>query len=184
MTALRAVSIDLALRKTGLSWTHNHRGEPGVGTDTVICETTTGHPRIQKILTSVAAAVGCRPHIVAIESMYAGAGKGGTPLRLAEVHGVVTHWLFSRGIRYVYVEPQQIKIYATGNGNADKTDVQAAVTAEYGHLAHVADEHQADSLALLGLTAHAYGAPLTTVLNPKRTRAVTSITWPALGELS
>ncbi|MCX5066943.1 crossover junction endodeoxyribonuclease RuvC [Micromonospora lupini] len=182
MTELRMVAIDLALRNTGISATHDHHGTAKVVTSTTVCETVTGHPRIHRVLTSIAAAVACRPHLVAIESVYAGAGKGGTALRLAELHGVVTHWLYSKDIRYVYVEPQQIKIYATGNGNADKTAVQSAVIGEYGHLVHVADEHQADSLALLGLTAHAYGVPLTTVLNPKRIRAVEAIRWPVIGE--
>lgn len=180
MTELRAVTIDLALRATGLAWTHDHHGRAGVGTSTTWCDSLTGHHRIHRILGSVAAAVRCEPHIVAIEAMFAGAGKGGTPLRLAELHGVITHWLFTKGIPYVYVEPQQIKIYATSNGNATKADVQAAVTAEYGRLTHVGSEHEADALALLGLTAHAYGTPLTTVLNPKRTRAVESVRWPSL----
>ncbi|MFE7874451.1 crossover junction endodeoxyribonuclease RuvC [Micromonospora humida] len=175
------MSIDLALRATGLGWTHNHRGELGVGVNTIWTDRLTGHDRIHHVLASIAAAVKCGPDLVAIESLFAGKGKGGTPLRLAELHGVATHWLWTKGVRYQYVEPQQIKIYAAGNGNATKRDVQAAVTAEYGHLTHVGSEHEADALALLGLAAHGYGVPLTTVLNPKRTRAVGAVQWPALG---
>ncbi|MDG4791894.1 crossover junction endodeoxyribonuclease RuvC [Micromonospora sp. WMMD1102] len=177
---LRAVAIDLALRATGLSWTCDHHAKPKPGTRTVWADRLAGHQRIHHILTDVAAAIACRPHIVAIEAMYAGTGKGGTPLRLAELHGVVTHFLWTKKVPYVYVEPQQIKIYVTGNGNADKTQVTEAVIAEYGHLAHVGTEHEADSFGLLALAAHAYDAPLTTVLNPKRTRAITSVRWPDL----
>lgn len=180
MAGLRVTAIDLALRATGISWTHDHHGQAQPGTRTVWTDRLTGHERIHHILRDIAGAVACKPHVVAIEAMFMGAGKGGTPIALARVHGVLTHWLWTKQIPYVYVEPQQIKIYAAGNGNATKEAVQAAVTAEYGRLVHVADEHQADSFALLGLTAHAYGEPLTTVLNPNRLRAVTAIKWPDL----
>lgn len=180
MTALRLVAIDLSLRATGLSWTCDHHREARPGCRTVWTDRMTGHPRVHHILSDIAAAVACGPHMVGIESVYAGTGKGGTALRLAELHGVLTHWLWTKRIPYVYVEPQQIKIYATGNGGADKTAVTEAVIAEYGHLMHVGSEHEADATALLGLMAHAYGSPLTTVLNPKRTRAVGAVTWPAV----
>lgn len=180
MTALRLVAIDLALRATGISWTCDHHREQKPGTRTVWADRLTGHQRTHHILTDIAAAVTCKPHLVAIESVYASSGKGGTPLRLAELHGVVTHWLWTRKVPYVYVEPQQIKIYATGNGNATKTDVTAAVIADYGHLMHVGGEHEADATALLGLASHAYGTPLTSVTAQRRTRAVGSVQWPDL----
>lgn len=177
---LRVVALDLSLQATGIAHTHDHHGEPAIGCRTIHATTMTGHPRIHHILADVAAAVRCNPHLVLIESVFAGTGKGGTPLRLAELHGVVTHWLWNRGCPYVYVEPQQIKIWATGSGNATKTAVREAVTADYGHLAHIGDDNMSDSLALLALGLHAYGEPLATVLNPRKLRAVDAVKWPSL----
>lgn len=174
--ALRIVALDLALTATGIAATHLHTGVQRLNARTVYAGARSGHDRIQHHLLDVAAAVKHRPHLVAIESTYMGVAKGDVPLRLAELHGVIRHWLWSRQIPYVLVETQQLKIYATGKGGGiEKKAVIEAVIAEYGRRLHVGTEHEADALALLALVLDAYGEPLTQVLNPLRRRAVDTL---------
>jgi crossover junction endodeoxyribonuclease RuvC len=186
VTALRIVALDLSLAATGLAHTHTHRGEPVLAARTVHTartkhgSTDMDHERVHKVLVDVAAAAKCRPDLVAIEWLPQFDGKGDTSLRLAELHGVVKHWLYAQRIPYVNVRPPDLKIWATGNGNATKTAVKQAVIAEYGGLVHIGDDNQADAVALLTLALAAYGEPLTRVVNPKRTRALKGVQWPTL----
>lgn len=179
---LRCVAFDLSLAATGVAWTHEHNGEPGVGCRTVHTSRTMpgmDHPRIHNVLADVAAAVRCHPHLAVIEWLPQYTGKGDASLRLAELHGVVKHWLWTRGVPYVDVKPVHLQMYATGKGRATKVAVREAVTATYGQLCHVGDDNQADALALLAMAADAYGVPLAAVPADHR-RALTSIKWPDL----
>lgn len=181
--ALRIVALDLALTATGIAATHLHTGVQRLNARTVYAGARGGHDRIQHHLLDVAAAVKHRPHLVVIEGLPLYAGKGDVTIRLAELHGVVKHWLWNKGIAYVDIEPASAKIYATGNGNATKYDVLSAVIAEYGRTLHVGTDHEADALAMLSLALHNYGEPLSEVLNPRRTRALQGVQWPRLGEV-
>lgn len=182
----RFISLDLSLAATGAAGTHDHHGRPGVWCRTIHTartkhgQTDIDHDRVHVILSEVAAMVRCEPALVLIEWLPAYDGKGDTSLRLAELHGVLKHWLWSKGVRYIDVRPPDLKIWATGNGNATKTAVKAAVIAAYGSLCHVADDNAADALALLGLGRAAYGAPLARVVNPRQTRAIKAVKWPDL----
>lgn len=185
MTDLRVVALDLSLEATGLVATHNHRGEPGLLARTVHTSRTAhgehdmDHDRVNVVLTDVAAAVKCRPHLVTIEWLPLYEGKGDASLRLAELHGVIKHWLWSKRIRYGDVKPTYLQMYATGKGRASKTVVRQAIIATYGRLVHIGDHNQADAMALAALTLDAYGQPLAPVPQTHR-RAVTAVTWPQI----
>ena len=185
MTPLRIVALDLSLAATGIAATHNHNGEPGLIARTVHTSRTVPQgidvPRILQVLTDVAAAIRCRPHLVVIEWLPAFDGKGDTSLRLAELHGAVKVWLATRPtpVRWVDVKPTYLQMYATGKGRATKTDVRAAVTATYGRLVHIDDDDQADAVALLALALDAYSQPLASVPATHR-RAVSAVKWPDL----
>jgi crossover junction endodeoxyribonuclease RuvC len=186
VTALRLIALDLSLAATGLAHTHSHRGEPVLAARTVHTARTKhgttdiDHARINTVLVDVAAACKSRPQLVAIEWLPSYDGKGDTSLRLAELHGVVKHWLYVQGIPYVDVKPPQIKMWLTGTGNADKTAVKAAAIAEYGGLVHIDDHNQADAVGLLTLALAAYGHGLTRVVNPRRTKTIGQVEWPTL----
>ena len=181
MTALRLVALDLSLRSTGIAWNVDHRSTPKTGTRTVWAETLTEDRRVREIIQWVAAACLMKPHLVLIESIYIGAGMGGTPLRLAELHGVVKYFLRAKGLPFKYISPEHIKMYATGSGAADKKAVMEAVIATYGRAVHIGDNNAADAYALMALGLHAYGVPLVDVANPKRFRAIDAAApWPRL----
>lgn len=185
-TALRFVALDLSLSATGVAWTHNHYGEPRIGCRTVHTARTRhgvtdiDHQRLHTILTDISAAVLCKPHLVVIEWLPSFDGKGDTSLRLAELHGVVKHWLYSKKLRYLDVRPPELKIWATGNGNANKTAVKESVIATYGGLCHIGDDNAADALALLSMACRVYRRPLAPVTNQKQIRGLVGVQWPDL----
>lgn len=186
MTELRLVSLDLSLAATGIAATHDHHGRAGLLARTVHTARTAhgatdmDHTRVNAVLADVAAAVRCRPHLVVIEWLPQFDGKGATTLRLAELHGVVKHWLHVKGVRYVDVHPPEVKIWATGKGNANKTAVVERITADYGRLVHIADDNVADAVALLSLGLAAYGHQLVPVHGPHQRRALGNVRWPDL----
>jgi crossover junction endodeoxyribonuclease RuvC len=197
--ALRIVALDLSLTATGVAATHDHHGRPAIRCSTVHTartrhgQTDMDHQRVDQVLADVAVTCGwvggqftaARPHLVVVEWLPLYGAKGDATLRLAELHGVVKHWLHSKRIPYRDVRPVQLKIWATGSGSTrgddavSKVGVREAVTATYGGVCHVADSDQADALALLSLACAAYGQPLAPVGSQNR-RALSSVAWPAL----
>ncbi|MFI7072083.1 crossover junction endodeoxyribonuclease RuvC [Micromonospora sediminicola] len=186
MTELRMVALDLSLAGTGIAATHDHHGRAGLLTRTVLTARTAhgttdmDHTRVNRVLGDIAAAIACRPHLVVVEWLPLFDGKGATTLRLAELHGVVKHFLWSRKVRYVDVHPPEVKTWATGKGNANKTQVLEAVTATYGRLVHVDGHDQADAVALLTMALAAYGRQLVPLSGRHHHRALGNVRWPDL----
>lgn len=188
---LRVVALDLSLTATGIAVTHDQVGEPRLSCRTVTprrrpTDTIIDHQRLHETFQAVAGALASRPDIVVVEFLPHVKGTGGVALRLAELHGALKHFMWAKGHRYVDVEPQHLKTYATGNGNAKKELVREHVTARYGSLLHVGTFDEADAVAALALALDAYGQPLTDrdgreiPLPPANRKAVGKVTWPEL----
>jgi crossover junction endodeoxyribonuclease RuvC len=189
VSGLRVVSLDLSLNATGLATTHDQIGEPRLACRTITprrypTETTIDHRRLHETFQAIAAALKCGPDLVVIEFLPQ-LSHGGSSLRLAELHGAIKHFLFAKGHRYVDVSPQHLKQYATGKGNASKTQVREHVTGRYGGLMHIGTEDEADATALLMAALDAYGSPLpdgrplpdVPQINRK---AISAMKWPEL----
>lgn len=185
---LRAVALDLSLTATGIAVTHDQVGEPRLACRTISprrrpTANIIDHARLHETFQAVAAALACKPDLVVVEFLPAVTGTGGAPLRLAELHGALKHWMWSKGHRYVDVAPQHVKTYATGQGNAKKELVRAEVTARYGDLLHIGTNDEADAVGLLTLALDAYGQPLAGREVPAGNRAaVGKVDWPKLDE--
>jgi crossover junction endodeoxyribonuclease RuvC len=182
---LRAIGLDLSLTGTGIAVTHDQLGEPRLSCRTVSprkrkSPNRIDHERLHETFAAIAAAVQCKPDLIVIEEPLHVDGKGDTSIRLAELHGPIKHWIWSRGIPYVDVHLTKVKTYATGNGNADKPTVFAAAIARYGRLLHIGSYDEADSLTLLAMALDHYGQPLVPVTATSYTRAFVDITWPKL----
>jgi crossover junction endodeoxyribonuclease RuvC len=185
MRPLRVVALDLSLRATGLAVTHDQLGEPRLSCRTITPPKSPNpanvidHPRLHQTFSAIAAAVACKPDLVVVEWLPQFAEHGDATLRLAELHGALKHWLWSKGHRYVDVKPTHLQMYATGKGRATKVQVREAVTARYGRLLHIGSQDEADAVTLLALALDAYGQSLAPV-TPMQGRAVSAVTWPEL----
>lgn len=190
--SLRIVGLDLSLTATGIAVTHDQLGTPWPACRTVSPRKRPSvniidHQRLHETFQAVAASMACNPDLVVIEFLPHVQGTGGVPLRLAELHGALKHWLFAHGHRYVDVEPQHLKTWATGNGNAKKELVRADITARYGGRLHIGSTDEADSVAAMTLGLAAYGQPLmdrdgSEISVPVKNRAaIGRVRWPELG---
>jgi crossover junction endodeoxyribonuclease RuvC len=75
------------------------------------------------------------------------------------------------------VPPSSLKVYATGNGNADKDAVLAAVVLRYQGLVTVVNNDIADALIIAAIGARQIGAPLEASLPATHLRAMGGVTW-------
>ncbi|WP_045746415.1 crossover junction endodeoxyribonuclease RuvC [Actinoplanes rectilineatus] len=187
MRPLRVVGLDLSLTGTGIAATHTGEGTPRLWCSTVTPRrrptlTRIDHERLHEAVSVVMGAARCRPDLVAIEEPLV-TGTGNVPLRLAELHGAVKHWLWSRSIPYVDVHPSKVKTYATGNGGAKKDVVLASMIATYGtvgeHGVHIGSDDEADALSLLAMTLDQYGQALVDRPESHR-RALSGVRWPLI----
>jgi crossover junction endodeoxyribonuclease RuvC len=184
---LRALGLDLSLASTGLARTHSSDGEPRLSTDTITTSRTPGHrngidhPRLHKIFGPISLAAQAGLDVVGVEWLPQYEGHGDASLRLAELHGLVRHWLWSRGVVCVDIMPTHLQMYATGKGRATKRAVREAVQARYGKPCNVliGSEDAADALTVLAMTLDAYGQPLADV-PMHHSKAIAATTWPQL----
>lgn len=79
---------------------------------------------------------------------------------------------------FAEVTPQGVKMYATGKGNASKSEVLAAVIKRYPQ-ADVANDNEADALVLAAIGARLAGAPVEDSLPATHLRAMEKVRWAA-----
>lgn len=116
-----------------------------------------------------------RPALAVIEG-YAPGSKGvQSTLRLAELGGIIRLRLFEMGVAIKVVVPQQLKRFATGNGNAGKDEMVGAARA-LGARPRNHDEADAFLLQRLGLVAYGIEEPH----RPEAKEIVARTRWPTL----
>lgn len=191
---LRILAVDMGIANAGIAVTHDQVGNPRLACRTITprkrpSATLMDHWRAKETIDAVMAAASCRPDLVLIESPILADGTGDMPVRLAEIHGAVKHWVFAKGFPYVDVHLTRVKQYATGKGNAKKPDVLAAVIARYGQLLHIGSRDEADAVSMLFQSLDKYGSQ---VVNPcgelvdvpqvpeLNRRALAGTSWPDL----
>jgi crossover junction endodeoxyribonuclease RuvC len=95
-----------------------------------------------------------KPDLVAIEKLFF--YKMGNTIAVAQARGVILLAIAQHNCPIVEFTPAQIKLSLTGYGNAEKADVQAAVTRELNLSAIPKPDDAADGLAI-ALTAWFHG---------------------------
>lgn len=108
--------------------------------------------------------------------------NAGAVLERAWLFGLLVDQLLLRG-PVVEVRTKTRAKYATGNGNADKREVLAAVRATFPDV-RVLDDNVADALALAGMGARWLGAPIDGALSKKQLAAMVAVRWPIKEEQS
>jgi crossover junction endodeoxyribonuclease RuvC len=100
-----------------------------------------------------------------------------TAMDLAELRGVINHGIYSARLAKVDVHPSTLKVYATGNGRANKAAMKAAALGRLGTHTHVANDDEADALWLAAIALDHYGRPLCG-MPAKHRAAVGKPPWP------
>lgn len=175
---MNVLGVDQSLTMTGLA----RLDESGIVTDRIGTIPTTGglldtRQRVRYIVgrTLKFAPAEC---LVVIEAPYVpqGSKAAGSVTERAWLFGFLVDQLASRG-HIVQVRTKTRAMYATGNGNAEKREVLAAMRAKFPTVV-IRDDNEADALALLCMGARFLRTPIDGVASKKQEQAMTSTVWP------
>ena len=94
-----------------------------------------------------------QPDLVAYEGYALGfRGKSNTIFDLGELGGIVKLLILERGIDILLIPPNNLKLFATGKGNADKAQVALALEKQLGVKFSTSDQYDAAGLLVMGET--------------------------------
>lgn len=149
-----AIGLDLSLTSTGVA----------VGDETFIvsAKDIEGTERLLQIRTQLERLfndhkVDAAKAIVAIEG-YSFASRNSRAHALGELGGVVRLWLHEQGITHIIIAPTARAKFATGRGNASKSEVVSAISARTGLLwAGKGAEDRCDAWILQEMVLAHYG---------------------------
>lgn len=134
-----------------------------------------------------------QPDLVVIEDL-AGHYPGNSARIIPMLHGVIRDRLQIAMVPYVKLNPRTVKIFATGNGSADKDEMALAARRRLGRTYGTDDECDADWCRVAGRLAYGlgehteYGANDFLILPPeqlgflRRTKGGEKINWPKIGD--
>lgn len=170
----QVIGLDLSLTGTGIAYRDG-------STTTIKTKTADGDRRLVDIAEHVAVAIGGNltglgpaVDLVVLEDLPKHAMAAGIT---GMVHGAVRVVLLDAGIPYATVAPATLKAYATGKGNATKTDMAVAALKrgdqEFG------DDNQCDAWWLRAAGLDRYGAAEFTLPQAQRDRLAKAV-WPDL----
>jgi Holliday junction resolvasome RuvABC endonuclease subunit len=142
------VGLDLSLTATGYACQYGER---------VIGSKLRGVERLVDLRDQISTRLtGDTPTLVMVEG-YA-YGRTNQAHQMGELGGLIRVELFRLDLRWVDVPPSTLKMYATGKGNAGKSEVLVSAVRRLGYSG--ADDNQADALWLRALGMALLGHPL------------------------
>lgn len=149
--SLRVLGLDLSLTSTG----YCHSGEAGY-----VSVNLTGAERLRNIASEIGnIVVSNQIHAVAIEG-YSFASRNSQAHSIGELGGVIRVALLNLDIPYVIIPPTCRAKFATGKGNAGKSEVISAISAITGIVwkgQHADDMCDAWVLEEMALTRFGFG---------------------------
>jgi Holliday junction resolvasome RuvABC endonuclease subunit len=113
-----------------------------------------------------------------IEAPYVPRHGSGQVVERAWLFGMLVDQLLLRG-PVVQVRTKQRAKYASGDGNADKKKVLAAVRGAYPAV-RVRDDNEADAITLAAMGARYLGYPVDGPISKKQQEAMTAVVWPVI----
>jgi Holliday junction resolvasome RuvABC endonuclease subunit len=177
--AFGIMGLDLSLVATGLALTDPRDGN-SIETRTLTSRNR-GVERLAGYVDEImAAAMGYRLTLAVIEDLPIGA-RNNAAGPLGMLHGAVRVALWREGYEIVLAAPASLKKYATGKGNATKSDMRMALYQRAG--LDVRDDDQVDAWWLAAMGRDRYGAPVVT-LPQTHTVALAKVEWPDLSEVT
>lgn len=151
MTTPNCVGVDLSYTATGIAWADH-------GVDVFTTDPKTSHiERAERIALDVMAHT-MTADLVCIES---GVYRSQQAFPAGILHGLVRHWLRMHrpDTKVMLVPAKTLKVYAAGNGNADKTAMVVAARERLGYTG--LENNEADSLWLRAIGMELLGHPVT-----------------------
>jgi Holliday junction resolvasome RuvABC endonuclease subunit len=174
---LPVLGIDPSLTATGLAY---WQGSKPVLLR-IITNPTSPEPRAKaaRVFAIVGEVLAFAPEecVTVIEApVVATGGASGALFDRAGVYWLLVKALWERG-PVVVVQPATRSIYATGKGNASKRDVLASMRSRHRDL-EIADDNEADALALCAMGARWQNEPFDGQIGPEVMRAMNAVHWP------
>lgn len=117
------IGIDLSLTSTGVSF-----GD----TTTAIAPKCKGAERLDYVATELCSMIQDAPNPAVVIEGYSFASRNSQAHAIGELGGVIRWHLWKRSIPYVDVPPTCRAKFATGKGNASKSEVLSAISARTG----------------------------------------------------
>lgn len=168
------LGIDASLRATGVARVDLSTGHTVV--KTIKTENLRGYRRLTVIQDAIAELARGVTH-AGIEGFSYNSKSATTEWIYANGHGI-RHVLFRRRIPFAVVPPTSLKMYVTGNGNADKIDVVREMRATFPQV-RISTDDEADALAVATMVARREGCPLDTH-RLRYEHAFGGVEWPDL----
>lgn len=162
------VGLDLSLTSTGVA---------GDGWTDKIRTKTRGDARIRILIIEIADYIKAADLVVMEGPSFGHVGPR-NPEDLAGLRVIVRQYCYRHHIPYAVIPPSSLKVYATGNGRAEKGEVRSAVADRYGHLTEgPARYDEADAYVAMAAGHDWLGKPLK-VLPESHRRALAGCQWP------
>lgn len=170
----RVVGLDLSITSTGVTWRDG-------ATETIATRSADGDWRLCFIRDQLTTALAPdelppqtkRTDLVVIEEIPP--VRAHAIAKSGMVHGVVRDLLIRLGIPYALVPPSSLKKYATGRGNANKTQMAVAAQKRFG--LEFDDDNQCDAFWLRAMGLDALGFELIAMPLVSR-EALVKVAWP------
>ena len=164
----RILGLDLSLTATGICTVEG-------STFTVSTRAAEGDRRLTTIGDAINHALVTTPVALAvIEDLPTHAHSAGIT---GMVHGVARLTLMRRGVPYALVAPATLKAFATGKGNATKSEMAVAAFRRGGET-FGGDDNQCDAWWLRQAGLHHLGAPEAIPLPKAQVARLDRVTWP------
>ncbi|MGW1463878.1 hypothetical protein ACWCPT_05920 [Streptomyces sp. NPDC002308] len=164
------IGLDLSLTSTGVA---------GAGWSDVIRTKRRGDDRLHHLVTVIGDFVKSADLVVMEGPSYGHAALAGHE-DLAGLRVLVRQYCYRHRIPYGVVPPSSLKLFATGNGRADKGMVRSAVADRYGHHTEGAGRYdQADAYTAMAMGLHHLGHPLAPITG-RAFDALAGCAWPEI----
>jgi len=146
---MRIIGIDPGLTATGYAVIQaDESGEQFVAGGLIRTHTRDLTNRLEQIFSQILKVLGqYQPEVLALEELYSKYHHPRTAILMGHARGVICLAAAKMGIPLTGYAASQVKRALTGNGNASKEQVQAAVMATLG-LSDPLDDNVSDALAL------------------------------------
>ncbi|MFJ8163848.1 hypothetical protein ACIRBY_23375 [Streptomyces sp. NPDC096136] len=163
------IGLDLSLTSTGIA---------GAGWSDKIRTKTRGDARIRILQIGIADYIKAADLVVMEGPSYGHAALAGHE-DLAGLRVIVRQYCYRHHIPYAVIPPASLKVYATGNGRAEKGAIRSAVAERYGYLTEgPARYDEADAYVAMAAGYDWLGHPLKALPESHR-RALSGCQWPA-----